>query len=151
MQEKYIEGFKAHGAVSIVLNRGDGTFECFKKDNLIVNVGYDFICDAIGLATGRPAVLSHIAVGTGATAAAATQTALVTELTRVAAAYAHTAGTKVMTITANLAAGVGTGAITEAGVLNASTLGILFDRVVFPVVNKGADDSMTVIFTITLS
>lgn len=145
------DGFKAHGAVAIVLKRADGSFESFKKDNLIVDVGFDFIADAIGKPSGRPNAMSHIAIGSGTTAAAAAQTALVTEITRLAADYAHTAGTKVLTFTANFAPGVGTGAITEAGVLNAAAAGIMFDRVVFPVVNKGVDDSLMVIFTITLA
>ncbi|WP_051258860.1 hypothetical protein [Chitinibacter tainanensis] len=114
-------------------------------------MGFDLIADALGKASGRPSVLSHIAVGTGTTAVAANQTALVTELVRVAATYAHTAGTKVFTITASLPAGTGTGAITEAGVFNASSAGIMLDRVTFPVVNKGADDTLDVTFTFTMS
>ncbi len=42
-------------------------------------------------------------------------------------------------------------AITEAGVFNAASAGSMFDRVVFPVVNKGADDSLTAVFTFTMS
>jgi hypothetical protein len=48
-------------------------------------------------------------------------------------------------------AGDSTGALTEAGVFNAATGGIMLDRVVFPVVNKGADDSLTAVFTFTMS
>ena len=47
-------------------------------------------------------------------------TALVTELSRLAATYAHAPGTKVFTITATFGKGVATGAITEAAVLNAA-------------------------------
>jgi hypothetical protein len=96
-------------------------------------------------------VMGWIAVGTGTTAAASTQTALVTEIKRNASAYAHTAGTKVFTFTASYAAGDATGALTEAGVFNAASGGTMFDRVVFPVVNKGADDSLTAVFTFTMS
>jgi hypothetical protein len=76
---------------------------------------------------------------------------LVTELTRQAATYAHTAGTKVFTLTATFAAGIATGAITEAGVLNAPSAGTMLDRVVFAVINKGADDTLTATFQFTLS
>jgi hypothetical protein len=41
--------------------------------------------------------------------------------------------------------------LTEAGVFNAASGGTMFDRVVFPVVNKGADDSLTAVFTFTMS
>lgn len=145
------DGFKTHGAITLILDKADETKEVTHKDNLIVNVGFDFICDAIGKAASRPDVMSHIAVGSGTTAAAAAQGALVTEITRLAATYAHAAGTKVFTFTATFGPGVGTGAITEAGVLNAAAAGIMLDRVVFPVVNKGADDSLTAIFTFTLT
>lgn len=146
-----IDGFKLKGSGTFILTKPDGTQEITHKDNIIVNVGFDFIADAVGKSASRPNVMSHIAVGTGTTAAAATQTALVTELNRQAATYAHTAGTKTFTFTANFAAGVATGAITEAGVFNAASAGTMLDRVVFPVINKGADDTLQSIFTFTMS
>lgn len=143
--------FKVHGAMELLLQRADGSVQAVRKDNLIMDVGFDLICDALGKAASRPAVVSHIAVGTGTAAVASSQTALTTELSRVAATYAHTAGTKVFTMTATFAAGVGTGAITEAGVFNAASAGTMLDRVLFSVINKGADDTLTVTFTFTLS
>jgi len=145
------ESMKLHGAITLMLKKANGEVETVHKDNIIVNVGFDFIADAIGKAASRPGVMGFIALGTGTTAAAAGQTALVTELDRNAATYAHTAGTKTFTFTAGFAAGDATGAITEAGVFNASSSGIMLDRVVFPVVNKGADDSLTAVFTFTMS
>lgn len=138
------------GSLDLTIRRADGSIEVRHKDNIIVNGGFDFICDAVGKAT-RGAIMGYIAVGTGTTAAAATQTTLVTELARGAAAYSHTAGTKVMKFTATFAAGTATGAITEAGVFNAASAGTMLDRVVFPVINKGADDTVTAEFTFTLS
>ena len=140
-----------HGAMTLIISRANGDTETIYKDNLIVNVGFDFIADAIGKSASRPSVMGYIALGTGTTAAAATQSALVTEIDRNAATYAHTAGTKTFTFTADFLAGDATGAITEAGVFNAATAGIMFDRVVFPVVNKGSDDSLTAVFTFTMS
>lgn len=145
------ENMKLHGAITLMLKRANGDVETVHKDNIIVDVGFDFIADAIGKSASRPGVMGFIALGTGTTAAAAGQTALVTEIDRNAATYAHTAGTKTFTFTAEFAAGDATGAITEAGVFNASSSGIMLDRVVFPVVNKGADDSLTAVFTFTMS
>lgn len=144
---------KLKGSMTAVLFKEDGTTETYLRDNIIVNVGFDFIADAIGKAASRPSVMNAIAVGTGLTAAAATQTALVTELARCAATYAHTAGTKVFTFVTTFAAGTGTGAITEAGVFNSTTAnsGIMLDRVVFDVINKGAADTLQVTFTFTMS
>ncbi len=145
------ESMQLHGAMTLIISRANGDTETVYKDNLIVNVGFDFIADAIGKSASRPSVMGYIALGTGTTAAAATQSALVTEIDRNAATYAHTAGTKTFTFTADFLAGDATGAITEAGVFNAATAGIMVDRVVFPVVNKGADDSLTAVFTFTMS
>ena len=138
------------GVLMLTLNKANGEKTTFCKHNMIVNVGYDFICNSLAETT-RPTVLSHIALGTGTTAAAATQTALVTEASRLAATYAHTAGTKTFTMTATFNAGVATGAITEAGVFNSAGSGTMFDRITFPVINKGADDTITAQFTFTLS
>ena len=145
------ESMQLHGAMTLIVQRANGDTETIYQDNLIVNVGFDFIADAIGKSASRPSVMGYIALGTGTTAAAATQSALVTEIDRNAATYAHTAGTKTFTFTADFLAGDATGAITEAGVFNAASDGIMFDRVVFPVVNKGADDSLTAVFTFTMS
>lgn len=144
---------KLKGSMTAVLFKEDGTTETYLRDNIIVNVGFDFIADAIGKAASRPGVMNAIAVGTGLTAAAATQTALVAELARGAATYAHTAGTKVFTFVTTFAAGTGTGAITEAGVFNSTTAssGIMLDRVVFDVINKGDADTLQVTFTFTMS
>ena len=144
-------GLSLKGAMELCLIRASGEIEVRRKANLIVNAGFDFIADAIGKATGRPTVMSHIAVGTGTTAAAATQTALVTELMRKAATYAHTAGSKVFTFEATFDPGQATGAITEAGVFNAASGGSMLDRVVFAVINKGAADTLTQKFTFTMS
>lgn len=140
-----------HGTMQAKLSKADGSVEVRKKGNLIVDVGFDLIINAIGATSFRPDIISHIATGTGTVAASAGDTALDTELNRQAATFAHTASTKVFTMTASFAAGVSTGAITEAGVLNAATTGILLDRVVFPVINKGSDDSLDITFTFTLS
>ena len=144
-------GLRLRGAVELRLYRANGEIVVRRKDNLIVDVGFDFIADVIGLSSGRPGSMSHIAVGTGVVAAAAGDTVLGAELARKAAAYAHTAGTKVFTFETTFDPGEATGAITEAGVFNAATAGTMLDRVVFAVINKGADDTLTQKFTFTMS
>ena len=49
------------------------------------------------------------------------------------------------------AAGTGTGAVVEAGVLNASSGGTLLCRTVFAVVNKGAADTLKITWTVTVA
>nr|DAS20085.1 MAG TPA: tail-collar fiber protein [Caudoviricetes sp.] len=144
------ECFALKGALTAQLFKADGTVQTIQKNNMIVNVGFDFVANAIGLSTNRPGVMNVIAVGTGTTAVAATQTALTTQLAYKTATYAHTSSTKVFTFTTTFNPGEATGAITEAGVFNGNG-GIMFDRVVFSVINKGADDTLKVTFTFTMS
>lgn len=91
-----------------------------------------------------------MAVGSNSTAAASANTALGAELGRVALASDSASGA-VVTYTANFPAGTGTGAVTEAGILNASSGGTMLCRTVFAVVNKGADDAMSITWQITVS
>lgn len=136
------------GTPRIVVTDRDGKVKYdFSVPNLVVTSGKNFIASRMVGTT--PAVMSHMAVGTGATAAAAGDTTLQTELTRVALSASSATGA-VATYTANFAAGVGTGAITEAGIFNASSAGTMLCRTTFPVVNKGADDSMSITWTVTI-
>lgn len=129
---------------------------CLKEmrevDNLVVNAGLAYIISRmVGTAKN---VMSHMAVGSGATAAAAGDTALDTQLgSRKVLDSTTIAGSnneKVVYVT-TFAAGEGTGAITEAGIFNASTSGDMLCRTVFAVVNKAVDDTMVITWTITLS
>jgi hypothetical protein len=117
-------------------------------DNLVVTVGKNFVASRIVGTT--PAVMSHMAVGTGAVAAAAGDTALGAELARVALS-GNSAANNVVSYSANFPAGTGTGALTEAGVFNAGAAGTLFCRTVFAAVNKGASDAITINWTVTVN
>lgn len=151
MLNDHDDKLKLHGSMVATLVRANGDVQTTRKDNIIVDVGFDFICDALGLSASRPGVLSHIGVGTGTTAPAPTDAALQTQLVRAASTYSHAAGTKVFTESVLFAAGVATGAITEAGVFNAAAAGTMLDRVTFGAINKGALDTLAVTFTFTLS
>lgn len=143
------DNFKVHGAVTLVLQKADGGAIASRYNNMVLDSGIDFLCDSFGL-NARQGIMSHIAVGTGTTEVKATDTALDAELTRKQCTYVHTKGSTKLTVQTTFNAGEATGAITEAGVANASSAGTFFDRVVFPVINKGASDILTVTFEITL-
>ncbi len=117
-------------------------------DNLVVTAGKAYV--ASRMKNTADAAMSHMAIGSGTTAAAAGQTALVTELGRVSLT-SSTVSSNVITYVASFAAGTGTGAVTEAGILNASSNGTMLCRTVFSVVNKGSADSMTITWTVTVS
>lgn len=146
-----MEKMKLKGHFTGVLRHKDGSVEVRRKDNLILDVGFDFIADAIGNAAARPDCMGFTAVGTGTTETAANQTGLAAELARKAATYSHTAGTKVFTFTTKFNPGEATGAITEAGICNAASNGTFLDRVVFAVINKGKDDTYESSFQFTLA
>lgn len=136
------------GDVSIVITGKDGQIKDTRQiHNLVVAVGKSFIAARM---VGTPTEMSHMAVGSNSTAAASANTALGAELGRVALASDSASGA-VVTYTANFPAGTGTGAVTEAGILNASSGGTMLCRTVFAVVNKGADDAMSITWQITVS
>lgn len=155
IKPKFSEAAKAIGIVTYVLRGPDGKIKDYRVvPNLITNAGFDYICDAMGKSASRPAAMEYIAIGSGSTAAAVTDTTIGiggAELARQIATYAHTTGTKVYTQTTTFAAGTGTGSVQDSGMLNAASVGTLLNRQTFSVINKGASDTLQVTWTITLS
>jgi hypothetical protein len=143
------EQLKATGSLRVVVTGKDGQVkEEHDFKNLVVTVGKNFVASRmVGTASN---VMSHMAIGSSGTAAAVGDTALGAELGRVALASA-VATTNVVTYTATFPAGTGTGAVVEAGIFNAASAGTMLCRTVFAVVNKGADDAMSVTWTVTIS
>jgi len=117
-------------------------------DNLVVTTGKGYVASRMKDATAT--AMSHMAIGTGSTAAAVGDTALGGESARVALTSTTVSGADI-TYVATFGAGTGTAAITEAAVLNANSSGTMLCRTVFAVVNKGASDSMSVTWTVTAS
>lgn len=144
----FAEQINVKGAVTIqVFDKSGAVKETREIKNLVVTAGKGFIAARM---VGTPTAMSHMALGATNTAAANGDTALGSELGRVALASAAASGA-VVTYTASFPAGTATGAVVEAGILNASSSGTLLCRTVFSVVNKGADDAMSVTWAITVS
>ena len=143
------EQLKASGSLRVVVTGKDGQVKEEREfKNLVVTVGKNFVASRM---VGTSAnVMRHMAIGSSSTAAAAGDTALGGELGRVALASAS-ATDNVVTYTATFPAGTGTGAVVEAGIFNAASAGTMLCRTVFAVVNKGADDAMSVTWTVTIS
>lgn len=141
------EIFKLTGKVHVTLTNEHGEVVEQRATNLVVTTGKNFTASRmVGTASN---IMSHMAVGAGTTAAAVGDTALGSELGRVALT-AGTATNNVVTYTATFGAGTGTGAVTEAGIFNASSAGTMLCRVVFAVVNKGANDTIAITWTVTV-
>jgi hypothetical protein len=134
--------------VVLVLRGPDGKIKQTETvHNLITTAGRNELVARWDDGTAQP---THMAIGTGATAAAAGDTTLQTELDR-NALTSRVAATNVITMVGDWAAGDGTGAITEAGVLSAASNGTLFSRAVFSVINKAAGDTLQITWTYTLT
>jgi hypothetical protein len=146
------EAIKITGHVDIVVTDKDGNVKDTRSvKNLVVTAGKEFIAASmLKTTTNSPVAMTHMAVGSGTTAAAIGNTGMESQLGRVSLASASASGA-VVTYTASFPAGTGTGAITEAGILNNSTGGTLLCRSVFSVVNKGSDDAMSITWTVTVS
>ena len=147
------ENLKLSGQLNIVLKDKAGNVKDQREvKNLVVNSGLAYI--ASRMKDTSKSVMSHMGLGSGTTAAAASQTDLVSILgSREALDSTTISGSnneKNVYVSA-FEAGDATGAVTEAGIFNAASSGDMLCRTVFNVVNKAADDTMSVTWTITLS
>jgi hypothetical protein len=116
--------------------------------NLVVDAGKAYIASRIcGVAMNA---ISHVAIGSGTTAAAAGQTALVTETARVAISSA-TPVANVATYIATVPAGTGTGAVEEVGLFNAAAAGTMVARALTGSITKPAGLGLQFTWTITIS
>lgn len=143
-----IDSIKATGVVSIY----DANGHLLDVNNTVLTLGKEWIAQRC---TGEMSTLvTHLAVGTSSTAVAVGQTGLIAENARVAlnaAGAVKPTNKNVMRYEATFAAGVGTGALTEAGLFTAASAGTCVARTVFAVKNKGADDVFTVVWEITIN
>jgi len=141
------DNFALKGKLQLVLTDSEGRVkQIVDRDNLIVTVGKNFAANALLNPSTSP--FTHMAIGTGTTPAALADTALEAQSVR-QAFTSSSVPANVATMSTTYAAGVGTGAITEAGIFNASSGGTMLSRVVFSVINKSASDSLTINWTVT--
>jgi hypothetical protein len=132
--------------VHIVLRGADGAIKDERKiKNTVTTAGKNAFADQL-LATPTLAKPTHVATGTGTPGA----TALGVELNRQALTTKTRSGA-VVTIVADWAAGVGTGAITEAGIFDAATTGNMHASQSFAVINKAAGDTLQITWTLTFA
>jgi len=143
------DSLKLTGAVSLVLRDKDGNVKQTKEaKNLIVDTGLNFICDRM---KDDETAMTHMALGSSTTAAAAGDTALGTQLGSRVSLTSSTVTDNQIVFVCSFPAGSGTGAVTEAGIFNAASAGTMLCRVVFSEVNKSSDDTLQITWTIQLS
>jgi len=136
---------KMNDNVSIVLYDKNGNVKQeVKNHNAVTNEGKYGLMDNL-LASPTKGKPTHMAVGSGTPAANALGTQIGTRVTLTT----KTRNNNVLTMVASFGAGVGTGAITEAGVFDAATTGNMWLSTTWPVINKGADDTLQITWTFT--
>ena len=139
------------GDVTLTLTDEKGNLKARQEiKNLVVNTGLTFISQRM-IGTSQ-AVMSHMALGSGTNAAAAGDTALQTQVgNREALDAAVSDSPGVITYTSTFEPGDATGALTEAGIFNASTSGNMLCRTKFDVVNKSSTDTLAITWVVTIS
>lgn len=155
-RKRLSDGLRMHGHFEYELRRADGRVERWRQDNLITTVGKAGIA---GLANGVVTdFFDYIAIGTGATAAAAGDTTLQTEITTNGGQRALATLSRVTTTTTNDTAQfvvtftfTGSFAVTEAGVLSASSSGTLLNRQVFSARNVDSGDTLTITYKVSFA
>lgn len=113
--------------------------------NTVTTAGKNMVADRI-LASPTLGVPTHMGIGTGTGGT----TTLTTELDRNALTTKTRSGA-VVTMVGDWAAADGTGAITEAGVFDASTAGNMHLYASFSVINKASTDTLSISWTLTIS
>jgi hypothetical protein len=145
------ENVKPTGLVTVVQKNSAGKIiKEFQVPNLVVSAGKAHIAAKIAATTNSPVAMTHMAIGTGTGTPGASDTALITQTGRVSLSSTSVT-TNAITYTATFPAGTGDGAITEAGVFNASSGGTMLCRTTFPVVNKASGDTIAITWVVTVS
>lgn len=145
------------GRIKIELKDENGNIkEVIEKDNTFMAVGDAHVADQLAATPGE-AAMGYMSIGTGSTAFTTSSTTLNSELDRnaLSAGYPEqqAAGDdNDVVYKATWAAGDGTGAVTEAGIFNSSVAdaGTMLAASTFSVINKGASDTLTITWTVTV-
>jgi hypothetical protein len=148
-----VNEFKLSGRYFAKLYGPDGSL---KKEisghNVVTTVGKEFMASFLSSAAAAATTFTarYIAIGTGVSAESASDTGMGTEAARHTGTVSYISG-QIFQVTATFAAGAGTGAITEYGLFSSATAGTLVSRDTEAAVNKGASDTLTVTYQMTLS
>lgn len=144
---------KSTGKLYIVLRDINGNIKEERYvNNLVVTVGKNVIAARLqGTSVG---VMTHMGLGTSAATPLVADTALGAAIVGSRIALDVSGGTVVtntVTYAATFGSGVGTGAVTEAGIFSASSGGNMLCRTSFSAVNKDVSDTMSISWAVTIA
>jgi len=148
---------KLAGIIHFLVKGKDGQVKDEREiRNTITNAGLAEVAGLLNGATSGP--FDYIAVGTGTTGAAAGDTALETETVDSGLARAQGTASRITTAQTNDTAQVtktfsvtGSVAVTEAGLLDAASSGVLLARQTFSAINVANGDSLQITWKIQVS
>lgn len=144
---------KMKGEWFVYLYGPDGSLKDRKQGyNVVTTVGKEFLASFLNSAVAAASTFTakYVAIGTNSTAESASDTGLGTEVSRHTGTASYISG-QIFQIKATFATGSGTGAITEYGLYSSNTGGTLLARDTESAINKGANDTLTVICQLTIS
>lgn len=146
------------GFITMIVRGSDGKIKAKREiQNLITSTGKAGAASRINGAGAEPA-FTYLAVGIGTNPAAAGDTTLQSEITDSGLERAAATCTRVTTTVTNDTAQLdktwsvsGTKSVTECGIFNAASVGVLLGRQVFAAVNVVSGDSLQVIYRVSVS
>lgn len=144
---------KLKGKYFITLFGPDGEIKQeLSGENVVTTVGKEFLASFLYSASAGASTFTckYIGIGTGASAESAADTALGTEASRATGTVSYVSN-QIYQVKATFATGSGTGAIVEYGLFSSNANGTMLSRDVENVVNKGANDTLTVTYQLTIS
>lgn len=152
--------FVAESSLALKVIRREGQIEDYGivGRKVVTDVGVGYIVDAFQNSVELENMKYH-GLGTGSTAEAAGDTALVTELTTEYTGNVRATGTTTEGASANIYRTVATNtldgtpgaALREHGVFSASSAGVLLDRTVFAAITLSSGDSLQSTYELTLT
>ena len=146
------EKTKLKGEWFIKLYGPDGNTKEEKSGfNVVTTVGKEFIASFLNSAVVAASTFTakYIAIGTDSTAEAIGNTALGAESARTTGTASYISG-QIFQVKATFTTGVGTGAIVEYGLLSSDSAGTLVARDTELAINKGANDTLSVVCQLTV-
>ena len=154
------EGAELKGFIKIEHFDSSGNLmEVVETPNALTNTGFAEVAGLINSdQSGSHTAWDYIAVGTGTTAATATDTALETEETENGLTRATGTGTRVTTTVSNDTSQIvhsfsvgGSVAVTESGVLNGSGADVMLCRQTFSAINVADGDTLQITWKVKVA
>ena len=120
--------------------------------NVVVTNGKEFLASFLysAAAAASTFTMKYVGIGSDSTAEAASNTALGTELARHTGTVSYVSN-QIYQVSATFGTGLGTGSVVEYGLFSSSSAGTMLARDTEAVVNKGANDTLTVVAQLTIS